>query len=177
MINNFWVDYLIDHAKSAPHKKKSEKKACFLANMQIDQGVPPTRIIKQSVLPFDTTTPSTKQISDRITGGMCPTLASGDSVATEVVESNIQCVAVSIRNKDSVPIFCEGVLVKKDLTDVSVQEGIKYTLLIPNQDFKYNQVCGLASVRSIYVVNMQITQTSHLCHQIWLNLIMLNLNN
>ena len=142
-----------------------ERKACFqiTVNAQRSQGIPPVRRLKQSVLPFATNTPSTNQIRHRIAGGVCPSLAPGDAVSPETTERNIQRVAKPTNNNNA-PIFCEGVLAKKDLTNIAVQEGIRYIILCtvvpPNQAFGCKQVRGLANVYSFFCRNCDGSKSS-----------------
>ena len=66
----------------------------------------------------------------------------------------VETTAADQQNNANTEIFCQGIQSKKDLTEVSVQEGIKYIIcccvILEGQDSSYKEVLGLSNVHSIF---------------------------
>ena len=118
----FWLGYFQDHLKSARHKSNCKKKVLHKeANQRRTKSShPPTKQLKQTVLWFATKTPSERQVSDRICGGVCPSLASGTQKDARILTAGL----LDCKHQDS--HVCNGILSHIDLPCAVFQEGIKY---------------------------------------------------
>ena len=110
--------------------------------------------MKQTVLNFATKIPTSTQVIDRIIGGVCPLIATRETnTSTKEEDKQIIC---KFKLKPGA-FFCNGLLAKKYLNDISVQGGIKsltkYCKLADNFEYKFGVVHGTISVQSIFNVD------------------------
>ena len=86
--------------------------------------------VKQTVLNFSPNRPLHQQIRKQIAGGVCPTLVTNK--ATNNKQSIIFHQSLVTWNKR--PLFCNGVLAHKDLSDNDVQDSISVFAEIYHMD-------------------------------------------
>ena len=86
---------------------------------RVQSGMLPNKRKIQNVLSFATKTPSSKQIKNRIIGGVSPSLATGEKRNS----NDIVHEAVVVSRQSSV---CHGILKPKNITDFVIHRCLKY---------------------------------------------------
>ena len=113
-------------------------------------GGPPQKRLRQSVLSFAPKRPSQKEVQQRIVASVCPTLASGDTEDNAVVQFHTTVVTRNNR-----PLFCNGIVPHKDLSDRQIQAGINYLMLyyknkVTLNEYKCARTCDDSGTLSIF---------------------------
>ena len=114
-------------------------------------GEPLPKRMRQSVLSFAPSRPSQQQIREQIVGGVCPSLVSVD--ASDNDRSIQYHKNLLTRNKK--PLYCNGILAHKDLSDINVQDSISiftqnYCVETAQLDHKIAFVCGDAATLLLF---------------------------
>lgn len=161
MRRNYWIGYFNDHIKSARHGRNCSKKVYHdLANKRrADNGESQEKRLKHSTdISSGTSAPTNANDQDTTLGDVYPITTSSCSSATKEEEENTIMSFFEVDNlaNEKKEVFCQGILAKKDLTDITVQGGIKYTLKYCDFEdtekwgYNYGIVKGTTRIQSLF---------------------------
>ena len=115
-------------------------------------GWKPKRL-KQTILSFAPKKISDIEVREKINNGICPSIASGAESLDP--ESIISVRKVDVK-KSSGEVSCNGLLAKKDLTNIRIQQGItylcQYTIVGDEKQagFKFGFVQGMNNIQLLF---------------------------
>ena len=146
----FWSYQFVEHVCLARHKDNCLKKA--MREEASKKGLTVQRkSLKQSILPYASSNPSRLEIRERIVGRVAPSLAFGNTVAREEVLRHVESVQLTNNS-----VYCNSLIAKKDLSDVTVQGGIKACMKylpaanVEKSGYRIGQIEGTESLFSLF---------------------------